>query len=169
MQTIERSIDVRVPASIAYGTWTRFELFPHFMDGVELVEQKDDRHLHWRANVFGKTEEWDAEITEQIPDKRIAWRSELGASNSGAVTFHRLSDDETRVMLQMVYEPEGVVEKVGQVLGLLERRVQGDLERFKTFVETNEQRVDGWPGAIPAQPDAAQKQEAGASPPSAAS
>jgi uncharacterized membrane protein len=154
MTTIERSIEVGVPASTAYEAWTQFELFPHFMEGVESVTQKDDCHLHWRANIWGQVEEWDAEITEQIPDKRIAWRSQEGASNAGVVTFHRLSDERSRVMLQMEYEPERFSEKVGDALGLLNRRVEGDLERFKRFVEEEGERVEGWRGQVPAKPDA---------------
>lgn len=156
MTTIERSIEVGVPASTAYDTWTQFELFPHFMEGVESVVQKDDRHLHWRANVWGQTEDWEAEITEQIPDKRIAWRSQGGASNAGVVTFHRLSDDRSRVMLQLEYAPERLSEKVGDALGLLSRRIEGDLERFKKFVEDEGDRIEGWRGRIPARKDAAQ-------------
>lgn len=157
MKTIERSIDVEVPASRSYDAWTQFELFPEFMEGVDQVRQKDDRHLHWRANVWGRTEEWDAEITEQIPDKRIAWRSEGGATNAGAVTFHRLTDERSRVMLQLAYEPDKLSEKIGDALGLLTRRIEGDLERFKTFVEQHGERIEGWRGEIPAEPDAAQK------------
>lgn len=159
MTTIERSIEVQVPASTSYNAWTQFELFPHFMEGVEEVRQKDDRHLHWRANVLGKTEEWDAEITEQIPDKRIAWRAQTGAANAGVVTFHRLSDESSRVMLQMEYEPERVSERIGDALGIMRLRVEGDLERFKSFVEERGDRVEGWRGEIPAKPDAAQRQQ----------
>jgi len=158
MRTIERSVDVEVPASIAYATWTRFELFPHFMEDVEEVQQRDDRHLHWRARVWGKTEEWDAEITEQIPDKRIAWRSSGGAANAGVVTFHRLSDDRSRVMLQMAYEPERWSEKVGDFLGMLTRSIESDLRSFKTFVERNGDRVEGWRGRVPAKRDSAQRE-----------
>ena len=154
MKTLERSIDVQAPASTTYNAWTRFDLFPTFMEGVEEVRQKDDRHLHWRAKVAGQTEEWDAEITEQIPDKRIAWRSEGGATNAGVVTFHRLSDESSRVMLQLGYEPESLREKLGDALGVLARRVEGDLERFKQFVEEYGDDVAGWRGAIPARPDA---------------
>ena len=157
MATIERSIEVGVPASTSYDAWTRFEQFPRFMDGVEEVQQKDDRHLHWRAKIGGKTEEWDAEITEQIPDKRIAWRAEKGALNAGVVTFHRLSDDTSRVMLQMEYEPQRLTEKLGDALGIMTRRVEGDLERFKGYVEQRGDGVTGWRGEIPAKPDAAQK------------
>ena len=106
---IEKSIDVEVPVRAAYNQWTQFEEFPRFMEGVEQVQQIDDRRLHWRANVGGKTLEWEAEIAEQIPDKRIAWRSLSGKKNAGVVTFHRLTDDRTRVMLQLDYEPEGFV------------------------------------------------------------
>jgi uncharacterized membrane protein len=135
MKTIERSVEVEVPASVAYNTWTQFELFPHFMEDVEEVRQKDDRHLHWRAKVWGQDEEWDAEIAEQIPDKRIAWNSTGGASNAGVVTFHRLSDDRTRVMLQMAYDPERWTEKVGDALGMFTRCIENDLQGFKRFVE----------------------------------
>jgi uncharacterized membrane protein len=159
MSTIERSIDIAAPASTAYNAWTQFELFPRFMEGVEEVRQKDDRHLHWRANVGGNVEEWDAEITEQIPDKRIAWRAEGGAANAGVVSFHRLSDETSRVMLQLDYEPETLAQKVGDALGFLKRRVDGDLERFKEFVETNGEAIEGWRGEIPAEPDAAQKRK----------
>lgn len=153
MTTIERSIEVQVPASAAYNAWTQFELFPHFMEGVESVQQKDDRHLHWRANVYGKTEEWDAEITEQIPDKRIAWHSTRGATNAGCVTFHRLSDDRSRVMLQLSYEPEGVLENVGDFLGFTERGVERDLEEFKRFIEERGRETGAWRGEIPAKED----------------
>jgi uncharacterized membrane protein len=157
-QTLERSVEVGVPASTSYNAWTQFELFPHFMEGVESVEQKDERRLHWRANVWGQTEEWDAEITEQIPDKRIAWRSDGGAWNAGVVTFHRLSDDQSRVMLQLEYAPQRLSEKLADALGVLSRRVEGDLERFKTYVEQQGDRISGWRGEIPAKQDAAQRQ-----------
>jgi uncharacterized membrane protein len=157
MATIERGIEIRVPASTAYNAWSRFELFPHFMEDVKEVVRKDDRHLHWRANLWGKTEEWDAVITEQIPDKRIAWTSESGAKNAGVVTFHRLSDDTSRVMLQLGYEPAGIGEKVADALGLVTRRIERDLENFKRFVEQEVDRIQGRRDEIPAKPDAAQK------------
>lgn len=159
MSTIERSVEIEAPASTAYGVWTRFEQFPKFMEDVEEVRQTDDRHLHWRASVFGQTEEWDAEITEQIPDKRIAWTSRGGATNAGVVTFHRLSDDRSKVMLQLQYEPQHLPEKIGDALGMLTRRVEGDLERFKQFVEGEGGELSGWRGEIPAKPDAAQREE----------
>lgn len=164
MTTIERSIEVDVPASTAYNTWTQFELFPHFMKDVQQVEQKDDRHLHWRAEILGNVEEWDAEITEQIPDKRIAWRSEKGAVNAGVVTFHRLSDDRARVMLQMEYDTRKWTEKVGDALGLFTMRVQSDLDGFKRFVENEGGRIEGWRGKVPARDDAAQRANRGERP-----
>jgi uncharacterized membrane protein len=154
--TIERSIEVEVPVRTAYDQWTQFEEFPRFMEGVEQVEQIDERRLHWRANVGGKTLEWDAEIAEQIPDKRIAWHSVAGTPNAGVVTFHRLSDARTKVMLQLAYEPEGLVENVGDFLGLMSRRTAGDLERFKEFIEGRGAATGAWRGEIPSPSDRGQ-------------
>jgi len=148
MATIERSIDVEAPLRAVYDQWTQFEEFPRFMVGVEAVRQVDDRHLLWRANVGGVVEEWEAEITEQRPDERIAWRSRTGARNAGVVTFHRLSDDRTRIMLQLEYEPEGMTERVGDAAGLVARRVGGDLEHFKQFIEARGRETGGWRGEI---------------------
>jgi len=150
MSMIEEGIEVTVPVRTAYNQWTQFESFPQFMEGVERVQQIDDRHLRWRANVGGVTREYDAEITEQIPDNRIAWRSTSGAKHAGVVTFHRLSDDRSRVMLQLEYEPEGATETVGDALGLLRRRVRGDLERFKEFIERRGTETGAWRGSIAA-------------------
>ena len=150
MATIEKSIDVEVPVSTAYNQWTQFEEFPRFMQGVKAVRQLDDRRLHWQAEVAGRDKEWDAEITEQHPDERIAWRSTQGAHHAGVVTFHRLADTRTRVMLQMDYETEGFTEKVGDALGVLSARVKGDLERFKEFVESRGAETGAWRGDIPA-------------------
>jgi uncharacterized membrane protein len=144
----EKSIDVRVPDSTAYNQWTQLESFPQFMEGVKSVMQIDDTHLRWHAEIAGKDQEWDAEITEQTPDKRIAWHSTSGAKNAGVVTFHRLSDSETRVMLQIDYEPEGVVENAGELLGLVGSRIEGDLERFKEFIEARGQETGAWRGEI---------------------
>ena len=140
MATIEQSIEVEVPVRTAYNQWTQFEEFPQFMEGVEEVRQLDDSHLHWVAEFGGTPHEWDAEITEQIPDERVAWRSTGGKDNAGVVTFHRLDDDRTRVMVQMDYEPEGIKEKVGDALGFADRRVKGDLERFKELIEARGRR-----------------------------
>jgi len=148
MSTIEKSIDVKVPVRTAYNQWTQFEEFPQFMEGVEAVRQLDNQRLHWRANVGGKVEEWDAVITEQHPDERIAWKNTTGASNAGVVTFHRLSDTTTRVMLQLEYDPQGVVENVGDMLGVVSRRIAGDLERFKGFIEARGQETGAWRGEV---------------------
>ena len=135
MSTLEKSIEVNVPVRTAYNQWTQFEEFPRFMDGVKEVTQLDDTHLHWKAEIAGQDKEWDAEITEQAPDQRIAWTSRGGAINGGVVTFHRLSDVTSKVMLQLEYDPQGFVENVGDALGVVSSRVQGDLERFKEFIE----------------------------------
>ena len=151
--TIEKSINVDVPVRTAYNQWTQFEEFPRFMEGVEEVRQLDDKRLHWRAKIGGKEEEWDAEITEQIPDERVAWRSTTGRANAGVVTFHHISDTTTRVMLQMEYDPEGLVENVGDALGVVSRRVEGDLNRFKEFIESRRTETGAWRGEI-RRPDA---------------
>ena len=144
MARFEHTIDIDVPVRVAYDQWTQLEAFPRFMEGVESVHQIDERRLHWRANVGGKVEEWDAEITEQIPDKCMAWASITGARNSGVVTFHRISDEKTRVMLQLEYEPTTWSERLGGLLGVMGRRVQGDLERFKRFIEERGGRVNAF-------------------------
>jgi uncharacterized membrane protein len=135
MSTIEQSIEVEAPLDTVYNQWTQFEEFPRFMDGVEQVTQLDETHLHWVAEFGGSRHEWDAEITEQRPDERVAWRNTGGKENAGAVTFHRLGDHATRVMVQMDFVPEGIKEKLGDALGAPDRRVKGDLERFKQIVE----------------------------------
>jgi uncharacterized membrane protein len=134
MANVQKSIDVPVPVHEAYNQWTQFETFPQFMQGVKEVEQLDDRHLRWRADVGGREVQWNAEITEQIPDRRIAWRSIDGKPNAGVVDFHRLDEDRTQVALQMEAEPEGFTETVGDKLGLLDRQVEGDLKRFRDFI-----------------------------------
>jgi uncharacterized membrane protein len=148
MATIEKSIDVNVPVRVAYNQWTQFEEFPRFMEGVREVRQLDARRLHWVASIGGKEEEWDAEITEQTPDQRIAWHSTSGARNAGVVTFHYLDENKTRVMLQLEYEPEGVVENAGKLLGLISHRVEGDLERFKQFIEERGRETGAWRGEV---------------------
>jgi uncharacterized membrane protein len=146
--TIVESIDVRVPVRTAYNQWTQFEDFPQFMENVERVDQLDDRRLHWVATVAGRTKEWDAEITEQTPDKRVAWTSTSGAQNAGVVTFHRLDDSTTRVTVQMDVEPEGAVETVGTAAGFADREVKGDLERFKAFIEGRDRESGAWRGEV---------------------
>jgi uncharacterized membrane protein len=146
--SIEESIEVNVPVRTAYNQWTQFEDFPKFMENVLEVRQLDDRHLHWRAKVAGEEKEWDAEITEQIPDKRIAWRSVSGPRNGGVVTFHKLSDNETRVMLQMEYEPENVVEKLGDAMGAMRMQARTSLQRFKEMLEQRGTETGAWRGKI---------------------
>src|SRR5919206_526760 len=136
MSTIEQSIDVAVPVRTAYNQWTQFEEFPRFMEGVEEVRQLDDTTLHWVVRVGGVRREFDAKITEQHPDERVAWTSVDGPRHAGVVTFHRLDDRHTRVTAQMDMDPEGFIENVGDKLGILGRRVKGDLERFRTFIES---------------------------------
>ena len=148
MSVIEKSIEINVPVRTAYNQWTQFEEFPRFMEGVKHVKQLDDKHLHWKAEIAGKEKEWDAEITEQIPDERIAWKSRQGANNAGVVTFHRLSDSKSKVMLQMEYDPEGFVQKVGDTAGAVSQRVLGDLERFKQYIESRGQETGSWRGTV---------------------
>jgi uncharacterized membrane protein len=135
MAAIEKSIEVNVPVRTAYNQWTQFEEFPHFMEGVKVVRQLDDKHLQWEAEIAGKLEKWSAEISEQHPDERVAWHSTSGAKNDGVVTFHYIDEHTTRIMLQLDYDPEGVVENIGDKLGVVGRRVEGDLKRFKDFIE----------------------------------
>lgn len=146
--TIEASIDVHVPVHTAYNQWTQFEEFPHFMEGVEEVTQLDNTHLHWKTNIGGKTKEWDAMITEQIPDERIAWTNTTGARNAGVVTFHRLNDHHTRVMLQLDYEPEGMIENLGDMMGVVSALVRSNLERFKEFIEARGMETGAWRGTV---------------------
>jgi uncharacterized membrane protein len=148
MSTIEESIDVNAPASKVYNQWTQFEEFPRFMDGVLEVRQLDDKRLHWRTNIGGKEKDFIAEITEQLPDKRIAWRSRSGASHVGVMTFHALNDWQTRIMIQMEYEPEGIIENAGDALGFTTRRIENDLERFKEFIEAPGSETGAWRGRI---------------------
>jgi uncharacterized membrane protein len=148
MAVIKKSIELNVPVRTAYNQWTQFEEFPKFMEGVKQVEQIDDKRLRWKANIAGKEEEWNAEITEQIPDQRIAWTSRDGAMNAGVVTFHPLSEAKSQIMLEMEYVPQGVVERAGDATGLVTQRVQGDLERFKTFIESLGRETGAWRGTV---------------------
>jgi uncharacterized membrane protein len=149
MSTIEQSIELEVPVHTAYNQWTQFEQFPQFMEGVEEVRQLDDRHVHWVAEFGGSRHEWDAEITEQRPDERVAWRNTDGKDNAGVVTFHKLDDQRSKVMVQMDWVPEGIKEKVGDLLGASERRVKGDLQRFKELIESRGGETGAWRGEIP--------------------
>jgi uncharacterized membrane protein len=148
MSHIEESIEVDVPVRVAYNQWTQFEEFPHFMEGVKEVRQIDDKHLHWRATIAGKEVEWDAEITQQEPDRRIGWRSTSGAPNAGSVSFYPIGSNHTKATLRMEYDPDGAVENVGTALGVVSARVKGDLKRFKEFIEKRGQETGAWRGEI---------------------
>lgn len=147
MKTIENSITVDVPVSRAYNQWTQFEEFHVFIEGVKEVKQVDDKRLQWKAEIAGKTKEWEAEIFEQVPDQRIAWRSTSGAKNSGTVVFTALGPEETNLALHLEYDPEGVMENVGDAFGVVSARVAGDLKRFKEFIEKRP-ASGGWRGEI---------------------
>ncbi|GAA3439202.1 SRPBCC family protein [Kutzneria kofuensis] len=144
MSTITESVDVAVPVSTAYNQWTQFESFPQFMDGVKEIRQTDDTHTHWITKVGGVTREFDATITEQHPDERVAWKSDSGPTHAGVITFHRLDDANTRVTAQMDIDPEGFVEQVGDKLGILNHRVNADLKRFKEFIEHRGHETGAW-------------------------
>jgi len=146
--TVEQSIEVNVPVSTAYNQWTQFEKFPEFMDGVTEVRQIDDTHLHWVAEIGGYAEEWDAEITEQTPDERIAWKATSGKKNAGVVTFHRLDDQRSKIVLQLDWESDGVIENVGAALGQDDRQIKDDLARFKALVELRGDASGGWRGEV---------------------
>ena len=148
MSRITEEIEVDVPVRVAYDQWTQFESFPKFMEGVDRVVQLDDKTLEWTASIAGKTKHWRAEITEQRPDDVIAWRSTDGAQNDGAVHFDSLGPERTRIELQLDVEPEGLVEKAGDALGVVERRVRGDLERFRDFAEARGQATGAWRGSV---------------------
>ena len=148
MPRFEASIDVDVPVGTAYNQWTQFEEFPRFMEGVERVVQRDDKYLDWTARIAGQTKEWTAEITDQTQDVRIAWKSISGDENGGAVLFQSLDANRTRLLLKLDADPEGLVETVGANLGFLERRVKGDLERFKAFIESRGTETGAWRGEI---------------------
>jgi hypothetical protein len=135
MSTIEKSIDVHAPVGVVYENWKRIPTFPWFMKGVTEVRPLGGKRSRWSARIAGVERSWEAAICEEIPNARIAWRSTAGAEHAGVVTFHRLSDAETRVMLQLEYEPESVLERVGDLLGATSARIEGDLERFKGWVE----------------------------------
>lgn len=144
---IERTIEVAAPRAAVYNQWTQFEDFPRFMEGVQEVHQMGSTRLHWKAAVAGVAKEWDSEIVEQVPESRIAWRSLTGAENSGVVRFEDCPAG-TRVSLQLSYSPEGVLESLGDALGLLGRRIDGDLARFKKFIEARGRETGAWRGEI---------------------
>jgi uncharacterized membrane protein len=148
MATVNESIEVDVPVSTAYNQWTQLEELPRFMEGVESVRQIDDTHQHWVAEIGGQRHEWDAEITEQKPDRVIAWRALDGKYNSGRVQFEPLRENRTRIDVEMVWEPEGLKEELGSAVGIDSRRVKGDLERFKELVEGRGVETGAWRGEV---------------------
>lgn len=148
MATVEESIEVEVPIRTAYNQWTQFEEFPRFMEGVEKVEQRDDTHLHWVVSHAGHRHEWDAEIVEQKPEERVAWKAVGGKENAGVVTFHRLDQNRTKVMVQLDWEAEGMIEELGSMMGSDSRRVREDLERFKEMIESRGNETGAWRGEV---------------------
>jgi uncharacterized membrane protein len=149
MASVTKSVDVNVPISTAYNQWTQFETFPEFMGGVDQISQLDDKHLHWKVTVGGQSREFDAEITEQHPDERVAWKSTDGKTHAGVVTFHQLAPEETRVTVQLDWEPEGIAEKAGAIVGVDDLQVSGDLSRFKDFIENRQGETGSWRGEVP--------------------
>jgi len=148
MESVEKSIEVECPVSTVYNQWTQFEEFPRFMQNVKRVTQLDDHRLHWEAEIGGKNKEWDARITDQIPDQLIAWQSEGGEYNSGTVKFSPVGTDRTRIDLRVIYDPEGFLESAADAVGIVSNRVAGDLERFKEFIERRGQETGAWRGTI---------------------
>jgi uncharacterized membrane protein len=148
MSRMTETIDVEVPVSTAYNQWTQFEEFPSFMEHVDEVRQLDDTNLHWRVTIAGKTQEFDAEVTEQVPDTRIAWKSTSGHEHAGVVYFHRLADDRSQIAVQMDAEPEGLMEKAADVTGVAQSQLRGDLERFKTLIESRGTESGAWRGQV---------------------
>ncbi|MFT4839720.1 MAG: putative membrane protein [Planctomycetota bacterium] len=146
---LKSGVDINVPVATAYNQWTQFEEFPRFMRHVESVRQLDATHLLWRVNLGGSVREFTAEIVEQIPDQRIAWKSTNGPHNSGVVTFHRLSANKCRVMLQLEFEPDGLIEKVGTFVGVPGLDIEKDLARFVEFVEKRGGATGAWRGQVP--------------------
>jgi uncharacterized membrane protein len=148
MSRVVKSIDVDVPVRTAYNQWTQFESFPQFMEGVDSIQQLTDTRTHWRTSIGGVTREFDAEITEQHPDERVAWKSTGGTTHAGVVTFHRLGEGKARVTVQLDWEPEGLVEKAGAALQVDDMRVSGDLKRFKEFIESRGTETGAWRGDV---------------------
>jgi len=146
--TYEESVEVKVPVTTAYNQFTQFEEFPRFMEGVESVSQMTDDRLHWVAEIGGQKRDWYARIVEQVPDQRIAWKAEAGTGNSGVVTFHRIDDTTSRVMLQMEFYPQDWQEKAGDKLGMVGRQIKADLERFKEYIEGRGMETGAWRGEI---------------------
>ena len=150
MPKIEDSIDVEVPVQQAYNQWTQFEEFPRFMEGIQSVQQLDDTHVHWVAEIRGETREWTTEITEQRPDEKVAWKTIDGeVKNDGVVSFEQIARDQTRVNVQMDVEGESTAANVvSDLLGVVESQVHGDLERFKQLIENQDEETGAWRGEV---------------------
>ena len=148
MSQVMESIDVEVPVSESYNQWTQFESFPQFLSFVESITQSSDTMTHWKVKVGAVEREFDAEITEQKPDDRVAWKSVGGdVEQAGVVTFHKLSDTSSRVTVQLDWEPEGFTEKAGAALGIDDRSIKNDLGHFKEFIESHG-ADGGWRGTV---------------------
>ncbi len=149
MSTFKETVEVEVPVTTAYNQWTQFEEFPNFMEGVEEVTQLDDRHNHWTTKIGGVRREFDTEIVDQLPDERITWRTTSGdTSQRGSVRFQRVDDTHTRVELVMDVEPSGAAEKAADTLNIIDRRVKGDMRRFKQYIEQRGGESGAWRGRI---------------------
>jgi uncharacterized membrane protein len=150
-----QSVDVDVPVRTAYNQWTQFESFPRFMGAVERIDQVSDTRTHWVTKIAGVEREFDAEITEQHPDERIAWKTVDGPTQAGVVTFHRIDDSHSRVSLQLDFEPEGLTEKAGSALGFVDGQIKSDLKSFKSFIESDGGGTGGWRGDVDSEPQSA--------------
>ena len=148
MTVIHKSIDVDVPVRTAYDQWTQFEEFPRFLEGVKEVRQLDDKRIYWQAEILGKKVEWEAEIIQQIPDQRITWRSISGAENGGSIAFLPLTSDRTRIEIHMEFKPGGATESLGTAFGIVAARIEGDLQRFQSFIESRQRATGEWRGEI---------------------
>lgn len=148
MSTVIESTGVNVPLRTVYDQWTQFESFPHFMSGVREIRQTDNVHTHWTVEIAGQVREFDAIITEQHPDERVAWKSDAGPNHAGVITFHRLDGSHTRVTAQMDIDPDGFVENVADKLGILTHRVKNDMKNFKEFIESRGHETGAWRGDI---------------------
>ncbi|AMM22267.1 cyclase [Frondihabitans sp. PAMC 28766] len=154
MTSVKSEEDVSVPISVVYDQWTQFESFPQFMDSIQKITQTDDTHSHWVVRIAGVEREFDTVITEQIPDERIAWKSVEGDAHSGVVTFHRLGDAATRIVVQLEWKPEGFVEHLGAILQVDDIAIDRDLEKFKEIIEANGFETGSWRGTVDRAPDA---------------
>ena len=148
MASVHESIVVDVPVDTAYNQWTQFEEFPKFMEGVKSVRQLDDTHLQWTVEIGGQEHTWEAEISEQMPNRAISWRAREGKYNSGKVTFESLSGEKTRIDVELTYDAEGWKESMGSALGFDDRQVGSDLERFKELIESRAVETGAWRGEV---------------------